>query len=63
MKYAALDGVPDLSGLVAVSVYDTNTVHFLVVCCNAVKWVQKTRQVYDPEKPMVRDAHFFSFEY
>ena len=30
------------------------------MCCDASKWVQKTRQVYDPKTQMVRDAHFFS---
>ena len=61
MKSAVLDGVPDLTGLVAVSVYDTNPVHFLSMCCKAIKWVQKTRQLCDPETQMVRDDHFLSF--
>ena len=29
------------------------------MCCNTIKWVQKTRQVYDPESDMVCGAHFF----
>ena len=32
-----LDGVPDLPGLVSVLVYDTNPVHFLLVCYNTIK--------------------------
>ena len=47
MKGAVIDGFPDLPGLVAVSVYDTNNVHFLSMCCNAIKWFHKTRQVYE----------------
>ena len=39
-------------------VYDTNPVHFLLVSCNVVKWIQKTHQLYDPESEMVWDAHF-----
>ena len=58
MKAAIIDGVPDLPGLVAVSVYDTNTVHFLSIYRNAIKWVQKTRLMYDPDTKMVCDAQF-----
>ena len=58
MKAAVLDGVPDLPGLFDVSVYDTNPVHFLPMCFNIIKWVQKIRQVYDPETQMVCDANF-----
>ena len=50
MKAAVFDGIPDLTGLVDVSVYDTKPVHFPSMCCNAIKWVQKTRQVYDPKQ-------------
>ena len=35
--------------LVDVSVYDTKPVHFLLICCNSIDWVQKTYQVYDPK--------------
>ena len=54
MKAAVLDGTPYLPGLFAASIYDTNPVRFLLMCCNAIKWVHKTRQVYD----LVHDAHF-----
>ena len=57
MKTAVLDGTPDLPGLVAVSLYDTNPVHFISMCCNSIEWIQKKQQVYDPETKMVRDAH------
>ena len=50
VKAAVFDGIPDLTGLVDVSVYDTKPVHFPSMCCNAIKWVQKTRQVYDPKQ-------------
>ena len=52
------DGIPNLPGLVALLFYYIKPVHFLSMCCNAIKWVQKTRQVCDPETQMVRDAHF-----
>ena len=64
-----LDGVPDIPGLVAVSFYETKPAHFLSMCCNSIKWVQKIRQVYDPEKKMVCDTHFlrlnsnYSYDY
>ena len=60
-KSAVLDGIPDLSGHVSVLVYDTNYVHFILMCCNIIKWVQKKRQVYDPETEMVHDAQLLRF--
>ena len=57
MKAAVIDGVPDLSCLVDTLVYVTKPDHFPSVCCNAIKWIQKTRQVCEPKK-MVCDAHF-----
>ena len=59
MKTAVLGGVSDLPGIVSVSVYDTKPVHFLSMCYNTIKWVEKTRQVRDTETEMVRDANFF----
>ena len=53
MKAVVLYGVPYLTGLVAVSVYDTKPIHFLLMFLNAIKWVKKKRQVYDPETQMV----------
>ena len=53
-----IDGVPDLPSLVGVSVYETKPVNFISVYCNAIKWVQKTGQVYEPKTKMVRDAQF-----
>ena len=42
------------------SVYDTKPVIFISIGCNAIKWVQKKRQVYDPKTKMVSDVHFLS---
>ena len=53
-----IDGISDLPSIVAVPVYDTKPINFLLMCCNTIKWVQKTRQVYEPKTQMVRDAHF-----
>ena len=58
MKAAVIDGVPGLPSLIDVSVYDTKPVHFLLMCCNAIRWFQKTRQVYDSKIEMLVDAHF-----
>ena len=33
VKSMVLDGVPDLTGVVDVSVYDTKPVHFILMCC------------------------------
>ena len=37
MKAAVLDVIPDLPGIGAVSVYATNTVNDLLLCCNAIE--------------------------
>ena len=52
------DGVPYLPSILALLVYDTKLVHYLSMCCNVLKRVQKIQQVYDPKTEMVRDAHF-----
>ena len=38
--------------------YGKNAVHFLLMFCNTVKWVKKSRQVYGPKSDMVRNANF-----
>ena len=58
MKSAVLDVVPDLPILVAVSVYDNNSYHFILVCCNTIKWVHKKREVYDNKTEIVHDNQF-----
>ena len=60
MNTVVLGGISDLPGLVAVLFYDTKPVQFLSIFFNAIKWVQKTWQVYDQETEMVRDARFLS---
>ena len=58
MKATVIDGVSELPGLVAVSVYEKNPFHFLSMCFNSIEWVSKTWQVYDHDTKIVRDAHF-----
>ena len=58
MNSTLLDGMLGLPDLFDVLVYDTKPVNFILMCCNTIKWIQKTRKVYDPEKIMARDAHF-----
>ena len=53
-----LDGIPDQPVLFVVLVYDTKSVKFFSMCYHAIKWVEKTRQMYDPRIKMVHDAHF-----
>ena len=54
VKAAVLLGDRNCPNLVAVSVYDTKPVHFLSMICESIKWVEKSRQVYDPaEEKMV----------
>ena len=58
MKAAVLDSFPDLPGLVTMLLYETKPVHFLSVYYKAIEWIQKTRQVYEPETKMVCETHF-----
>ena len=58
MKAVVLDVAPYLPRIFAVLVYDTNTVCFLLMCCNAIEWVNYKRQVYDPKTEMVCDDYF-----
>ena len=44
-----LDGIPNLPGLVAVSVYDTNMFIFSRFFATPLNGFRKKRQVYDPE--------------
>ena len=58
MKSVVLDVILDLPSIVSVSIYDTKSVHFFSMCCKSIKWVQKTRQEYEPKSDKVCDAHF-----
>ena len=62
LNTAVLDGIYDLPSIVAVPVYDTKPINFLLMCCNTIKWVQKTWQMYDPETKMLRDHHFLRLD-
>ena len=53
-----LDGIPDPTSIIFLLVYDTNNVHFLWMCCDIIKRVQKTGHVYEPKSEIVCDAQF-----
>ncbi len=59
-KAAVLSGVPALEDcpLVACSVYDSKPVHFLTTCAERIKWITKSKPVYDKTSGIVRDAEF-----
>ena len=46
-RAAVLKGDSLCENLVAVSVYDTKPVHFLSMMCDNIKWVKKSRLIYD----------------
>ena len=50
IKAAELVGDADCLGLVSVSIYDTNLVHFFSMRCETIKWIEKTRHIYDKNK-------------
>jgi hypothetical protein len=47
VKAAVLKGDPDCPDLVAVSVYDTKPVHFISMVTDCIKWVTKSRKVWN----------------
>ena len=55
---ARLVGDRECPDLVAISVYDTKPVHFLSMACTEVKWISKSRQVYDKIKRRMVTAKF-----
>ena len=50
VKVAVLQGHKVCKDLVAVSIYDTKPVYFLSTSCEEIKWVKKTRAVYNAAK-------------
>ena len=58
VKGARLTGDPLCPDLVAVSVYDTKPVHFLSMTCDEVKWIRKTRKVFDKAKKKMVKGDF-----
>ena len=48
-KAAVREGDPEYPDLVAFSVYDTKPVHFLTTACRSMKWIEKTKKVWDKD--------------
>ena len=49
VKAAVPDSVPELFCLVDAAVYDKKPVHFLLMCCSAIKWVWKNGKCMIPK--------------
>ena len=47
VKVAVLQGDKDCPNIVASSIYDTRSVHFLSIVYNTIKWIVKTKKVYN----------------
>ncbi len=60
VKAAVLEKCPPLnaSPLVAVSVYDQKGVHFLSTCVQQIKWIEKTRMVWDRSSCTMKEGRF-----
>ena len=60
VKVAVLEYCPLLTAgpLVAVLVYDTEPVHFLSMCCDEIKWVEKNCSTWDKNSECMRDGRF-----
>ena len=58
VKAAVLEKCPPLnaSPLVAVSVYDQKGVHFLSTCVQQIKWIEKTRMVWDKSSCTMKEG-------
>ena len=44
--------------LLLCSIYDTKPIHFILIFCNTIKCVQKSRQFYNPDTKMVCNTQF-----
>ena len=53
VKAAVLQGDNECPDIVASSIYDKNTVHFLSMVCTEIKWVKKIRKVYNVYTGMI----------
>ena len=58
VKAAVLTNDPKCLDLCAVSVYDTKPVHFLTMCNNNIKWVEKERKIYNKNTGKKEKANF-----
>mgnify|MGYP000036765968 CR=1 FL=1 len=57
-KAAVLIDDPKCPDLVAMSIYDNRAVHFLSMACHNIKWVVKTRQVWNQTARAMVDVNF-----
>ena len=63
VKAAVPEGVPLLPFLVAVSIYDTNPVHFLLMTYMSIVWITKTRMVFDQETGFIHPMNFLRLNF
>ncbi len=47
-KAAVLENDPECPNVVAFSVYDTKPVHFLTTCAEHLRWIEKSKNVFNP---------------
>jgi len=58
IKAAVLEGDSAIPDLVAMIVYDNKPVHFLSMTCTSIKWIEKTRSVWNQEEKEMVDINF-----
>ena len=60
VKACVLEGVPALATcpLVGCSIYDTNPVHFFLMCCDNITWIKKTMRTWDKSTSTMRMGRF-----
>ena len=58
VKAAVLQDDPECPDLVASSIYDSRPVHLLSMGCNEIKWVEKTKNVYNVDTGGVEVMRF-----
>lgn len=59
LKVAKLVGDPEMTGLVATSLYDKKPFYMLSNACKSVKWIEKKRKVWHKKKNVMVDISFF----
>ena len=58
VKAAKLEGDTICKDLVSISLYDTKPVYFLTNSCAEIKWISKTKKVYDASKKKTINMQF-----
>ena len=58
VRAEVLQGDKECPNLVASNIYDTKSVHFLIMVCTEIKWVYKIMKVYNVDTGLIETMKF-----